>query len=262
MSTKKPWFPLYAADFLTDTQAMSYEALGAYFRLLCYQWINGSIPRPPSQMSRIIGCTLDELDGLWIELECKFEGDHVTVRNGRLERERIRADKISEGARVAGLASGKARKKDSGNSDKEHPFPNRSTDEATESNQSQSQSQLQLKEDPPTPRTRGKRATRLPEDWKPDGQLRIWATKNVPKVDLNYETDKFRDYFIGKGRTYVDWRRTWQNWMRKANESRREHKTRWTLKMADEYCIREHKTRRPNEDAESFIDRMRTFAER
>ncbi len=261
MSTKKPWFPLYAADFLTDTQAMSHEALGAYFRLLCYQWINGSVPRPPLQMSRIIGCTLDELDTLWIELEVKFEGDHVTVRNGRLERERKRADKISQGARRAGLASGQARKKDSGNSDKEHPFPNRSTDESTESNQSQSQSQLHLGEEGAAPRPTAKRKHRLPEDWQPSRKLLDWAKKEAPAVDIKAETAIFRDHFLGSGNPKIDWDRTWQVWMRKEQKSAHKVKRAFTRKDAERVAKQQNKIKFSHESWDAFIDRMQCIEE-
>jgi uncharacterized protein YdaU (DUF1376 family) len=260
MSTKKPWFPLYAADFLTDTQAMSHEAVGAYLRLLLYQWINGSIPRPPNQMSRIVGCTLDELDTLWIELEAKFEGDHVIVRNSRLEKVRQQQDRFIESRRAAGRASGEARrKKASGNSGQEHvfdlvpdPFPTKGERDPTSQSQSQSKDK-----NPPTPQ-RGKRATRLPEDWKPDDKLHAECKLKFPKVDLKTETEKFKDYFIGKGRTYVDWRRTWRNWMRRASESQHTSKTRWTFKMAEDFCIREHLTRHKGESNDAFTDRMRS----
>lgn len=265
MSTKKPWFPLYAADFLTDTQAMSHEALGAYFRLLCYQWINGTVPRPPLQMSRIIGCTLDELDTLWIELEPKFEGDHVTVRNARLERERDRADKISQGRAVGGRASGAARrKKPTAINDQEHLFDVVPDPFKQTGNENEPVTVTVTKDKtPPTP-PRGKRAHRLPEDWQPDDKLWAWAKKEVPEVNVREETKIFLDYFLARGVTYVDWRRCWQKWMRTEQKSsaRVKRSDRWTIKMANDFCIREHKTRHKGEGDELFIDRMRSISER
>jgi uncharacterized protein YdaU (DUF1376 family) len=51
VADKYPWFPFYAADFLTDekTLAMSFRELGLYVTLLCHQWIQGSIPADRSR---------------------------------------------------------------------------------------------------------------------------------------------------------------------------------------------------------------------
>jgi hypothetical protein len=62
-----------------------------------------------------------------------------------------------------------------------------------------------------------KRACRLPEDWVPDQDLLNWGKINAPGVDLGFETDKFRDYWLaksGRDATKTDWRRTWRNWIR------------------------------------------------
>lgn len=51
MADKYPWFPFYAADFLTDEKALilSYREIGIYLVLLCHQWIQGSISADRSQ---------------------------------------------------------------------------------------------------------------------------------------------------------------------------------------------------------------------
>ena len=258
MSTKKPWFPLYAADFLTDTQAMSHAAVGIYIRLLLYQWVNGSIPKDQHLIARIAGCTVSELEDLWVELDFKFEGD-ASLRNPRLERERRIAEKISETKSKAGRASGVARKNRSEVNDSEHPFGSVGNTSPTKSNQSQSQSH---KKPPPASRaTPLKRKTRLPEDWRPDEKLLAWAQKNVPQGKIGPETEIFRDYFLGSGGTKLDWRRAWQVWMRKEAKKAHTVKHRMTFEQAERICIREHKTKREGESKDEFIDRMQAVAE-
>jgi len=44
LSNKPPAFQLYAADFYMDIIGWSNEAVGAYLRLLLYEWVNGPIP--------------------------------------------------------------------------------------------------------------------------------------------------------------------------------------------------------------------------
>lgn len=70
-------------------------------------------------------------------------------------------------------------------------------------------------------RTRAERATRLPQSWAVSPEMRDWARRMVPLVDLGYEDQKFQDYWRGKsgqGATKRDWMATWRNWMRRADE--------------------------------------------
>lgn len=60
------------------------------------------------------------------------------------------------------------------------------------------------------------RATRLNSDWRPREQDINWAATDFPGVDLTQETAKFRDYWIGNGKTKVNWDATFRNWIRKA----------------------------------------------
>lgn len=263
MSTKRPWFPLYAADFLTDTQAMTARAVGVYTRLLLYQWINGSVPRPPSQLSRVAGCSLSELDEVWPELDHKFNGDHETIRNPRMEKVREQQERFIESRRQAGRASGEARRRKSkGVNDIEHVFDLVGNETRTKSNQSKSKSNTKRERGARSARqAAAKRATRLPEDWEPDEKLLAWAAEKCPKVNVKEETQIFRDYFIGAGRTKVDWRRTWQVWMRKEQKKLHKVKRRLTYQQAERICIREGKTKRSGESDDEFIDRMQMLAD-
>lgn len=66
-----------------------------------------------------------------------------------------------------------------------------------------------------------KRATRLPEGWRPSRELLAWAAQEAPGVDVRRETAKFTDYWLGLGgerARKIDWDRTWRNWIRKAAE--------------------------------------------
>jgi len=53
---KPPAFQFYPADFIMGTMAMTPEQVGAYIRLLCYQWENGPIPNDDALLARITGC--------------------------------------------------------------------------------------------------------------------------------------------------------------------------------------------------------------
>lgn len=266
MSTKKPWFPLYSADFDTDTGAWSIAQIGLYMRLLNYQWINGGLPNSQDKLRRIGRATPREWDDAWPQVEKKFKlnGDGL-LYNQRLESERKGVERRYKQAVKAGKASGLARRQktekpgESGNSSTSVPEP---LADPFPIGTNQSQSHSHTKSPPPAARaTPQKRKTRLPEDWHPDEKLLAWAQKNVPKVNIGAETEIFRDYFLGSGGTKLDWRRTWQTWMRK--EAKQSHKVnrRMTLDQAKRICIREGKTERKGESNDEFIDRMQMIAD-
>lgn len=73
----------------------------------------------------------------------------------------------------------------------------------------------------PTPVPRG---SRLPEDWQPGEELMERGAQAYPRVDLEYETQRFADYWqnkTGKDATKLSWDRAWQTWMLKAEKDAR-----------------------------------------
>jgi len=120
MSIQKPeWFKIDAAKFLSDARidAMSTVELGACLRLLCRQWIDGSIPDDPRLLARV--CRLSEaaMREAWLTL-CEF---FPVVEPGRranrfmwIEREKVIAElerKSDEGTRAANKRWNEVRQK-------------------------------------------------------------------------------------------------------------------------------------------------------
>ena len=57
---------------------------------------------------------------------------------------------------------------------------------------------------------------RCPEDFEVTDQMRAWATEKFPHVDLERQTETFRDHEFGRAKT--DWLATWRNWIRRSAE--------------------------------------------
>jgi hypothetical protein len=68
----------------------------------------------------------------------------------------------------------------------------------------------------PTP-DKQSRGTRLPQDWQPDDNLKTWASKERPELDLDATLEQFRDYWVaipGAKGIKLDWNSTFRNWVR------------------------------------------------
>lgn len=96
---KPPAFQFYADDFIGGTCDMTPEEVGAYVRLLCYQWGRGAIPSDADKLARVAGCPVSA------DVLAKFPDG----RNARMEAERLKQDEWREQQRAKGQASARAR---------------------------------------------------------------------------------------------------------------------------------------------------------
>lgn len=101
-----PAFSFYAKDFLAGTATMSLAEVGAYVRLLCYQWDSGSVPADPDERARLLGCAKAQERDLWRKVGKKFILVDDTYINERLEAEREkqaeRRRRLSENGKQGG----------------------------------------------------------------------------------------------------------------------------------------------------------------
>lgn len=88
-----PYYPRYPQRFALATTTWSDEEVGAYCRLLDYQWDHGSVPSDEGRRNRIA----DSLPRTWPVISSKFEvGDDGELRNAFLEKIREKTKKTSE----------------------------------------------------------------------------------------------------------------------------------------------------------------------
>lgn len=116
-----PAFQLYAADFYMDTASWTPAQVGAYFRLLMHQWINGNVPNKISSLARIAGVDTRNMQKMWsAELAKKFTTDDAGMLvNLRLERTRKdqqeRRQRQVESGRAGGLTTQEIKRRSSSN---------------------------------------------------------------------------------------------------------------------------------------------------
>ncbi len=71
----------------------------------------------------------------------------------------------------------------------------------------------------PAPREPAARASKkCPEGFRVSPELREWARMKAPGVDIDSETESFRDHTFASARS--DWDGTWRNWIRRAATQR------------------------------------------
>ncbi len=95
---KSPAFQLYASDFYMDTSGWTCTEVGAYFRLLMSEWVNGPLPNDTEHLARIAQIDHGNFKKLWRPtIEEKFvPNGNGTLINNRLERVRERQRKYRE----------------------------------------------------------------------------------------------------------------------------------------------------------------------
>ncbi len=98
--TKLPHFPFFARDWLTDERVMlmTLECQGAYLRLLCYQWLEGSIPDSPKKLASLCMTSQEHFESeIWPDIGDAF--NEVAVQ--RLQNPRLEAIRVETEAKVA-----------------------------------------------------------------------------------------------------------------------------------------------------------------
>ena len=89
---KAPAFQFYADDFIGGTVMLTAEDVGAYMRLLCFQWGHGSLPERKALVDRIAGCEVSN------EVMSKFPcGKNARMEIERQKQEAFRANRSESG---------------------------------------------------------------------------------------------------------------------------------------------------------------------
>ncbi len=102
MAKASPAFQFYAADFDTATRSWLPEEVGVYMRLLCSQWINGTLPSDKKRLASIAGMSSSEFDDVWKTIGQKFHETDSGHVNKRLENVREEQRKYREKQQESG----------------------------------------------------------------------------------------------------------------------------------------------------------------
>jgi len=113
MASPLPYMQFYVKEWLSSSSVtrMPLEAQGAYIRLLCYQWEEGSIPEAKEEVRLMLAASSKQIDAIWGHLCRVFpvSGDGER-RNPRCERDRKEAFAQMERNRENGRRGGRPTK--------------------------------------------------------------------------------------------------------------------------------------------------------
>lgn len=89
---KPPAFQFYADDFIGGTCDLSAKDVGAYIRLICFQWTKGKIPSDRNKLARIAGVNVTP------DVLAKFpDGINQRLESERVKQEEYRTEKAKAG---------------------------------------------------------------------------------------------------------------------------------------------------------------------
>jgi uncharacterized protein YdaU (DUF1376 family) len=232
---KSPAFQIYPADFLADknTLVMSAAEVGGYWLLLCVCWRENGLPddidelaaiaRTPAKQfhnsweKRIQRCFTKREDGKWTHKRLQTE------RDKQAENRNKRRDAGSKGAAERWQTDSKAIAMPSNGDSKSMANDSLSSSSSISSSTSTTSSEKEIQQR--ARRTPEMQGTRLPDDFCLNSEMREWATRETPHVDVDRAFAAFGDYWRSvpgaKGKK-LDWLATWRNRLRDLEE----HKTR------------------------------------
>jgi uncharacterized protein YdaU (DUF1376 family) len=190
--SKRPWFPLYVGDLLSDTMNFDAPQFGGYVKILCHYWVTEE-PMSVDEMRVASGLSKNLFQKSWPLLEKKFVLENGNYFNRRMRREILKAVDISDKRSAAGSKAHQA------------IAPTKAKQKPT---QLQSQSH---KEKSSTPR---KRSTQLKTDWILPEDYKEYCQTKRPELNPELVAENFKDYYLSVGKPMADWKRTWQRWVR------------------------------------------------
>jgi uncharacterized protein YdaU (DUF1376 family) len=220
-----PFMQVYVADYTADTQHLTCEEDGAYWRLLRAMWRSkGVLRNDPKFLARICGVTLPR----WLKMAPTIM-DLFTVDDGRITQKRLseefeKAAGKSQKRSRAGALGGKVtalknKEKAQANA---APMPQHSLEPESDTplkNPTDSHPPMGevIPFEKPKPQRRKER--RCPPRWEPDETtLAVACELGFTDAGLEAEMVVFRDHEFGTPKS--DWNGTFRNWLRRSAKHR------------------------------------------
>jgi uncharacterized protein YdaU (DUF1376 family) len=229
-----PAFQHYPNDFLSDPHIslMTPEEVGIYWLLVNYCWKLGHLP-DDFEVLAVYGRTTEERiktvwakrfqhiffqdkSGNWVHpfLEDQ-KAKHLELRSKRKDAASARwsKQKTSADANAMQMECKDDAKDDAGAMQVECIS---SSSSSSSSSSISIESASTISEGVSANGRKPKRGSRLADDFAVTDQMVSWAKEKGLQIDVNLETEKFKNYYAsvaGQKGVKLDWVATWKNWM-------------------------------------------------
>jgi len=209
-----PYMPLFAGDYLADTDHLSTEEHGAYLLLIMAMWRrDGWVPDDDKDLARMTRLS----PAKWRAVRKRLS-PLLMFRAGEISQKRVLIE-LKNAQDYSKKQSANAHKRWDSHRKKNKRLANATALPADMPNVC-THPHTQLKKDSPTesPKKTAK-GTRLPEDWQPPDK----PVKDITltPAQIAAEVPKFIDYWCaqpGQRGMKLKWDATWRNWLRTAQE--------------------------------------------
>ncbi len=219
---ERPWYKRYPSDALNGKIGLELDERGAYDTILDMIYDRfGRVPDDSRYIAGCCGCSLRK----WNSLRGKLiEKGKIFINNGEIHNKRADFElaitlktsrKRAENGAKGGYKSGETRRASSKNKDlaeaKVDSLARARSPEITSKRQKNVASRHKKST---------VRASRLPDDWKPDNNLRDWCKTKLGWTDAHVDevAEQFRDHWHDQGgerARKISWTGTWRNWCKR-----------------------------------------------
>ncbi len=235
--SETPFIKFFPSDFLGGTSGLTPAERGVYITILCLIWDgDGPVAMDDARLARRCGMPKAPFNRILSALidDGKIIRTDRGLTNKRAEKalvdRHIRRKNATHAARKKwGVHDEKNEQnqcKNDAGAMREQCESNAKPEARSQKPDNKANALLERGVDTPSKdKKQTAKATRLTADWKPDQEYIMAAiTIGLSEDRINYEVDKFRDYWIsksGKDATKLNWLATWRNWCRRAVEANR-----------------------------------------
>ncbi len=108
---KSPAFQFYPKEFLSDgnVSGMALHELGAYIKLICICWNDGSLPMQTDRLANMVGVPVKVFEKLWPPVRACFQERAGRFVHPRLDKEREKQETHRQRASDKGAAGANKR---------------------------------------------------------------------------------------------------------------------------------------------------------
>ena len=218
MSSYRPWYKRYPADFIDGTVGLSLEEKGAYSLILDLIYARGA---PIKDDARYLAGVCNISLRKWAAIRDRLiEAKKIIISDGfilnfRAEKEIEIATKQSRKLVESGAKGGRNRAENERRLNKNNDLGQATLKHTCAKD---IETDIDIKKDTNVSQ---KKACRLPDAFQPD--FSFAREQGLTEQEAQNEFDSFRDYWnakSGKDAAKLDWQATWRNWIRTSRKYR------------------------------------------